>query len=103
LLPCEQVIVVGKPMVPQLSAVMYMEGGVHDTPVLQGSAGEEVAFAAVYPPQLVIGAVESQKFGNGAFPNSEWSLAGLGRPQELVNGVEVLQLLCEHDLPAEGP
>jgi hypothetical protein len=54
--------------------------------------------AAVDPPQWITSAVESRKFYNGAFSSSEWSLAGLGWLQELVNGIEEPQHISEHDL-----
>jgi hypothetical protein len=36
----------------------------------------EVAFTVVDPPQRVVGAIESQKFDNSAFPSHERSLVG---------------------------
>jgi hypothetical protein len=75
-----------------------MEGGVRDMSVLQGLVSVEVAFTMVDLLQRVAGVVESWKFDNGDFPSSEQSFAGLGWPQELINGVDALQLIGEHDL-----
>jgi hypothetical protein len=61
-----------------------MEGSVRDVPVIQSLTSVEVTFIEVDPPQRFAYAIESQKFGNGAFPSSEQNLVGLGRPQELI-------------------
>jgi hypothetical protein len=52
----------GGAMVPQLSAIEEVEGGLCDTPILWGLVGVEVAFTTVDPPQWVTGSVESQEF-----------------------------------------
>jgi hypothetical protein len=46
--------------------------------------------------------VESRKFDNSAFLSHERSLAGLGRQQELVNGVEASQPLVAEGVVAAG-
>jgi hypothetical protein len=97
LLPCGWTAVVSEAMVPQLSVIEYMEGGSRDTPVLWGSTIMEVTFKVVDQPQRVAGAVEYQKFDNGAFLSSKRSLEGLRRLQELIIGVEALQHIGEHN------
>jgi hypothetical protein len=67
-------------MVPQLSAVEVVEGGICDAPVLQGSMGTKVAFTVVDPTQWVTGAVKSWEFeplnvsGDSTLPSSEHDL-----------------------------
>jgi hypothetical protein len=61
-LPCGRPAVVGKPMVPYLSTVEQMEGGVRDALVLRSSGVTEVAFTAVDLLQQVAVAVKPQEF-----------------------------------------
>jgi hypothetical protein len=75
-----------------------VERGIRDALVPRGLVDVKVAFVVVDPLQRVAGAFKSWKFDNSAFLSCERSLAGLGRPQELVNGIETPQHLGKHDL-----
>jgi hypothetical protein len=108
--PCREL------MVPQLSVVEEVEGGVCDVPVLWGLVGAKIAFAAMDPPQWVTGAVKSWEFesldvfGDSALPSSECDLlhlcclnAGLEWPQELHHGIDAPCQIGERDLLLSYP
>jgi hypothetical protein len=75
-----------------------VEADIREVLVLWGSSDAKVAFAVVDPLQRVTSAVEYQKFDSSAFRSHERSLAGLGRPQELINGIKALKHISEHAL-----
>jgi hypothetical protein len=71
--------------------------------VVRGPTGTEVAFALVDPLKRVADAAKSQEFepldvsDDGALPSSEQSLVGLGRLQELHNGIDAQQHINKHE------
>jgi hypothetical protein len=102
LLPCGQIVVVGG---ANGTTIEHRQVGGRRRTRRACSLGfdePEVAFAVVDPPQRVTGVVESRKFDNSAFLSHERSLAGLGRQQELINGVEASQPLVAEGAVAAG-